>query len=75
MKQSLKSLSIFLAIFAIMSFKIESVEYAGTYGVPETDPSQIELKLNTDYTFHFKDFSNSYSKIDTHGTWKVKMDM
>lgn len=72
MNQLLKYSSLALAILAIMSFKVISLDYAGTYGVSDADPSQIELNLNTDYTFHFKDFSNAHSKIDTHGTWRIK---
>lgn len=44
----------------------------GTYGVCESDPSHIELKLEADNTFHYKDLSNPGSSIQVSGTWVQK---
>ena len=41
----------------------------GTYGVCESDPSHIELKLNANHTFHYRDLSNPKSGIQVSGTW------
>ncbi len=41
----------------------------GTYGVCESDPSRIELKLDANHTFHYRDLSNPKSGIQVSGTW------
>lgn len=43
-----------------------------TYGVSENDPSQIELKLNEDYTFSYQNFSITTQKIKVKGSYQVK---
>ena len=43
-----------------------------TYGVSENDPSQIELRLNKDYSFTYQDISINSKKIQVHGTYQIK---
>ncbi|MEX1001425.1 MAG: hypothetical protein WDZ35_04855 [Crocinitomicaceae bacterium] len=43
-----------------------------TYGVCKEDPFQIELKLNSDYTFTYQDFSIRSQKIKVQGTYQIK---
>lgn len=46
--------------------------FIGTYGVSESDPSEIKLTINPDHTFYYQDFSNANNKITTNGTWTLK---
>lgn len=43
-----------------------------TYGVSDGDPSQIELRLNEDYTFSYQDFSIPSQQIKVEGTYQMK---
>lgn len=43
-----------------------------TYGVSEDNQSQIELRLNKDFTFTYQDLSNSSMKIVVEGTYRIK---
>lgn len=56
--------------FAFTSNKNEGLN--ATYGVSENDPSQIELRLNDDFTFTYQDFSKSTAKIQIEGTYQIK---
>ncbi len=44
----------------------------GTYSVSENDPSQIQLILNEDHTFSYRDYSIASSKINIKGKWEAK---
>ncbi len=62
-----------LLIISSFGFKaINSTEIVGTYGVSDTDPSQIELVLNKDHSYTYQDFSNSSKKIEVSGEWELK---
>lgn len=70
--KSLKLLSI-LVITMIFSFTVKNNEtFIGTYGVSDSNPAQIKLKINTDQTFEYQDFSVSNKKINIKGTWNLK---
>ncbi|GAB5538102.1 MAG: hypothetical protein Salg2KO_02050 [Salibacteraceae bacterium] len=43
-----------------------------TYGVSNSNPAQIELQLNTDYTFSYQDFSVPEKKVLVSGTYELK---
>lgn len=43
-----------------------------TYGVSDSDPSKIELKLNKNYTFTYQDLSVSSKEIKLSGTYMLK---
>lgn len=47
-------------------------DLAGTYTVSENDPSQIQLVLNADNTFSYRDYSNAAEKIEVKGKWESK---
>lgn len=60
-------------LLMLFSFTNTSEEnFSGTYGVSENDPVIIELILNENKTFTYKDFSNSTQKIDVKGDWEVE---
>jgi uncharacterized protein (DUF2147 family) len=76
MKTGIKLLSLAAFIFVLMSFtNVEDSSFIGTYGVPESDPNVIELTLNADNTFTYKDFSNPDKKIDVRGNWEAKNEV
>lgn len=73
MKTSIK-LSVVLFIISVCS-AFTNMKNDGlnvTYGVSENDPSQIELRLNKDYTFTYQDFSITSQKITVNGTYQIK---
>lgn len=69
-----------IKVFALVSFALlgysftpkETVNFIGTYGVSEQDPSQIRLTLKADNTFTYQDFSATDKKIAVNGTWQLK---
>jgi hypothetical protein len=73
MTKSIKLLAAFVTIIFMLSFtnKVAN-EFIGTYGVSSSNPSQIKLTINSDHTFHYRDFSDSDKKIIAEGTWKLK---
>lgn len=64
-------LCMFIVVLSSFSGR-DDEEFIGTYGVSETDPSRIELTLNTDHTFLFEDHSNPENKINVNGEWMAK---
>ena len=67
-------LSLNVLIICICS-AFTSIENNGlnvTYGVSESNPAQIELKLNDDYTFTYQDLSISLQEIKVSGTYQIK---
>ena len=60
--------------FLLTAFNYEepAPRFVGSYGVSESDPSRINLKINTDGTFEYRDFSNPAKAISTRGKWVVK---
>lgn len=59
-----------ITLAVLSSFKTSaSDKYIGVYGVSENDPSGIELVLNEDQTYTFKDFSNPNQHINVSGNW------
>jgi len=53
---------------------IDKEEFIGVYGVCEQDPSAIQLTLNADQTFTYRDHSNPNNRIDVQGNWEIKKD-
>ena len=62
------------ALFISLSSFVQSIEteYSGVYGSSENDPTVIQLTLNKDKTFSYKDFSNPAKKINVTGNWALK---
>ena len=64
-----------LFIISSFGFKANHLnELIGTYGVSDTDPSQIELVLNEDYSYTYQDFSNPSKKIEVSGQWELRKE-
>lgn len=64
-----------LGFLALLSFSNSNPETVfGTYSVYDSDPAQIKLIVNSDNTFYYQDFSNTYNKIEVTGTWTQKGD-
>jgi len=64
--------ALILIILMSSSTDKKANEFIGTYGVSESDPSQIKLTINSDYTFYYQDFSVPDNKIVVHGKWSQK---
>lgn len=66
-------LAAFIGILILSSFSNNnSTSFIGTYGVSDSDPSQIKLNINANHTYTYQDFSNPNHKIDVSGTWELK---
>ena len=62
-------------LVALTSFtKHTSERFIGVFGVSENDPSEIELVLNEDQTYTYKDLSNPNNPINVFGKWIFKKD-
>ena len=62
-------------IFVCFSFTLPNNNGLNvTYGVSNDDPSQIELALNSNYTFTYQDLSIKTKKIMVEGTYHLKKD-
>ncbi|MEZ4827764.1 MAG: hypothetical protein R3C61_15990 [Bacteroidia bacterium] len=73
MTKAIQLLTALMTIFVLSSFTNPYAhEFTGTYGVSESDPSQIQLTINPDNTFYFQDFSVPEKKIVAKGTWSMK---
>ena len=73
MKSTIKASFLIFTAFFLFSFTQNSVlDYVGTYGVTDNDPSQIELVLNKDFTFTYTDLSSSSRPIKAKGKWILK---
>ena len=73
MQKLIKTLSFTAFLFVFMSFtKAPNADFIGTYGVSDSNPNKIELTLNADQTFSYKDFSNAEKQIDVQGNWELK---
>jgi uncharacterized protein (DUF2147 family) len=76
MNKQIKLLSLVAFVFVLMSFtNTPNSSIIGTYGVSENNPNVIELTLNADHTFAYKDFSNAKKPIDVNGNWEAKNDV
>lgn len=69
LKLSLALLTITIC-FAFASKNNDGIN--ATFGVSPEDPSQIELQLNKDYTFHYQDFSSPSEKLEVQGTYQIE---
>ena len=47
-------------------------KFIGKFGVSVSDPSQIELTINSDHTFFYQDLPISDKKIVINGAWTTK---
>lgn len=62
-----------LTTVGLISFtdKVEN-NFIGTYGVSDSNPSQIKLTIHADHTFTYQDFSVADNKIEASGKWTLK---
>jgi hypothetical protein len=73
MKRSIKTLALIAVMMLLSSFAGKNSEgFTGTYGVAESDPARIILKINADHTFQYQDLSVADRKIVVSGSWIVK---
>jgi hypothetical protein len=73
MKKLIKTPFIVILLLTLFSFtRITELDFVGTYGASENDPARIELRLNKDKTFTYKDLSNPDKQIDVKGNWEAK---
>lgn len=73
MKALLKSLTALLVLCSSFAFTlIHNDGFDATYTVSPNDPSNIELRLNKDFTFSFQNFSNPEQKIKVQGKYIIK---
>jgi hypothetical protein len=62
-----------MAILLMSSFTNKNAnKFIGTYGVSESDHSQITLTIQADHTFYYQDFSTPDKKIVVKGSWTLK---
>lgn len=52
--------------------KGEKESMKATYGVSESDPAQIELKLNEDMSFSYQDLSVPSNSIEVKGNYELR---
>jgi len=73
MKKIIQSSLVLGILFMLSSFShISEGDVIGTYGVSKSDPSGIELIINENNRFAYKDFSNPSKQIAVTGTWEFK---
>ena len=74
MKKIIQTSVIAIILLTLFSFvpRITELDFTGSYGVADNDPARIELILNSDNTFIYKDLSNSAKQINVKGNWKMK---
>lgn len=73
MVKTIKILTAVMTIIVMSSFTNKDANaFIGTYGVSSSDPSQITLTINADYTFSYQDFSSPDKIIAAKGKWIVK---
>jgi hypothetical protein len=73
MKSLIKLTCILFTAFTLFSFtSFPDNQFVGKYGVSKASPTTLELVLNEDYTFAYKDYSNAKKPIDVKGNWEVK---
>lgn len=65
-----------LALFMIILFSAfaedEQKGIKVTYGASDSNPAQIELKLNEDMSFSYQDFSVASDKIQLKGSYEIQ---
>lgn len=72
MKKVIQVLVLVSVFVSLLAFTNPTDKIVGTYGVSENNPNKIELILNVDKTFSYKDFSNPKKMIDVTGNWEMK---
>lgn len=74
MKNNLISKIALLVMVTLLSSFVAKKELPviGVYGVSKDDPSQIELVINSDHSFTYKDYSNPSKPINVKGNWSDK---
>lgn len=73
MRKIIQTPFIVIILLTLFSFTgITELDFIGTYGVSENDSARIELTLNKDKTFTYKDLSNPDKQIDVKGNWSAK---
>jgi hypothetical protein len=73
MTNTIRFMAVLMTIIFLSSFTNKNPnEFIGTYGVTESDPSQIKLTIRADNTFYYQDFSIPAKKIVIKGNWILK---
>lgn len=71
MKHIFTFLTTLTTIVLLSSFTTTNT-FIGTFGVSESDPSQIKLSIKADNTFTYQDLSVAGNAINVKGTWTIK---
>ncbi|MCC7298661.1 MAG: hypothetical protein IT244_10045 [Bacteroidia bacterium] len=71
--KSIKTLAL-LASFALLSAfsKHTANNFIGTFSSSASDPAQIKLTLNADFSYQYQDYSDTKNKINSSGTYALK---
>lgn len=73
MKNLIKPLFIVIGMITLTSFtNAPTIDFIGTYGVSANDKSAIQLTLNENHSFVYKDFSDPDKQIEAAGNWVLK---
>ena len=71
MLYAIKQLSLLIVItISITSFVLTPTTETMIFGVSKNDPSQIELVLEGNHHFSYRDYSDVNNKINVEGQWK-----
>lgn len=68
----LKLIVLPILIATLFSFETAKSGFIGKFGTSYDNSQNLLLEVNNDFTFHYKDFTDSKNKIDVVGTWKEK---
>lgn len=61
------------ALFLASSFGAKAGNnFVGTYGVSKTDPSQIQLTINEDHTYTYRENRGAKGAIEIAGNWEMR---
>jgi hypothetical protein len=73
MRITIKTLTVIVTAMLLLSFTDKnSTNFIGTYGVSQSDQTEITLTINSDHTFNYQDYSNPDKKISVSGKWTLK---
>lgn len=73
MTKTIKLFTALMMILVLTSFTDkDAVPFVGTYGVGDSDPSQIKLVINSDHSFYYQDFSVYDKKVRVNGNWTLE---
>ncbi len=73
MKNSIQLTALLITFFLLSSFTFKNPHnFIGTFGVSDSNSSQIKLCIHSDHTFYYQDYSVSDHKISVNGRWTLK---